>query len=149
MVLSPTSPRREPASAVADAIVAGIEDRVFEVIRGGETRAQMIALNRENPGAIDERFLDLKSALAEGVRDHIAVARASMPLFFYNKADYAVVVSAIALPLNLVNAMAAPILAALLTHTGPHGVLGTLVAMSSAGFFALLYLTRLRGKFAP
>lgn len=64
---------REPASAVADAIVAGIEARAFEVIRGGETRAQMIALNRENPAAVDERFLGLKRALEEAVKDHSAL----------------------------------------------------------------------------
>ncbi len=39
---------REPASAVAEAIVAGIEANAFEVIRGGEVRAKMIALNRED-----------------------------------------------------------------------------------------------------
>jgi uncharacterized oxidoreductase len=36
---------RDPASAVADATMEGIETDAFEVIRGGETRAQMIALN--------------------------------------------------------------------------------------------------------
>jgi short-subunit dehydrogenase len=64
---------REPASAVADAIVAGIEENAFEVIRGGETRAQMIALNRDNPSAVDERFLGLKSSLEEAVKDHSAL----------------------------------------------------------------------------
>ncbi|AKJ69466.1 oxidoreductase [Pandoraea thiooxydans] len=64
---------REPASAVAAAIVEGIEANAFEVIRGGETRAQMIALNRENPAAVDERFLGLKPALEEAVRDHSAL----------------------------------------------------------------------------
>ena len=64
---------REPASAVADAIVQGIEAGVFEVVRGGETRAQMIALNRENPAAVDERFRRLKSALEEAVKDHSAL----------------------------------------------------------------------------
>jgi len=64
---------REPASAVADAIVEGIEANAFEVIRGGETRAQMIALNRDNPAAVDERFLSLKSALEEAVKDHAAL----------------------------------------------------------------------------
>ncbi|HWF94571.1 MAG TPA: oxidoreductase, partial [Xanthobacteraceae bacterium] len=48
---------REPAAAVADAIVEGIEADAFEVIRGGETRARMIDLNRDNPAAVDERFL--------------------------------------------------------------------------------------------
>jgi uncharacterized oxidoreductase len=64
---------REPAAAVADAVIAGIEENAFEVIRGGETRAKMIALNREDPAALDKRFLDLKSALGEAVRDHSAL----------------------------------------------------------------------------
>lgn len=64
---------REPASAVAEAIVAGIEADAFDVIRGGEVRAQMIALNRDNPAAVDERFLGLKPALEEAVKDHSAL----------------------------------------------------------------------------
>jgi short-subunit dehydrogenase len=64
---------REPASAVADAIVGGIERDDFEVIRGGEAREQMITLNRENPNAIDARFQELKSTLEEAVKDHSAL----------------------------------------------------------------------------
>jgi uncharacterized oxidoreductase len=64
---------REPASAVADATVEGIETDAFEVIRGGETRAQMIALNRNNPSAIDERMLAMKPALEQAVKDHSAL----------------------------------------------------------------------------
>jgi uncharacterized oxidoreductase len=64
---------REPASAVADATVEGIETDAFEVIRGGETRAQMIALNRDNPAAIDARMLTMKPALEEAVKDHSAL----------------------------------------------------------------------------
>jgi uncharacterized oxidoreductase len=64
---------REPASAVAEATVEGMETDAFEVIRGGETRAQMIALNRENPAAIDARMLTMKAALEEAVRDHSAL----------------------------------------------------------------------------
>lgn len=64
---------REPASAVADAIVEGIEANAFEVVRGGEARAQMIALNRDNPGAVDERFLGMKAALEDAVKDHSAL----------------------------------------------------------------------------
>lgn len=64
---------REPASAVASAIVEGIEAAAFEVIRGGETRARMIALNRDDPAAVDERFLGLKPALEEAVKDHAAL----------------------------------------------------------------------------
>jgi uncharacterized oxidoreductase len=64
---------REPARAVAAAVMEGIEQDAFEVIRGGEARAKMIALNREDPAALDKRFLDLKPALAEAVRDHSAL----------------------------------------------------------------------------
>jgi uncharacterized oxidoreductase len=63
---------REPAAAVADAIVDGIEADALEVIRGGEARAQMIALNRDNPSAIDDRFLGLKDRLEEAVKNHSA-----------------------------------------------------------------------------
>jgi uncharacterized oxidoreductase len=64
---------REPPSAVAEAIVAAIESDAFEVVRGGETRARMVALNRDNPAALDQRFLELKPLLAEAVRDHVAL----------------------------------------------------------------------------
>jgi len=64
---------REPASDVAAAIVEGIEKGAFEVIRGGEARAQMIALNRENPATVDEQLLKLKPALEEAVKDHSAL----------------------------------------------------------------------------
>ena len=64
---------REPASAVAAAVIEGIEQDAFEVIRGGEARAKMIALNREDPAALDKRFVDVKAALAKAVRDHSAL----------------------------------------------------------------------------
>ncbi|MFG1185584.1 SDR family NAD(P)-dependent oxidoreductase [Xanthobacter aminoxidans] len=64
---------REPAEAVAEAVVAGIAADAFEVVRGGEARAQMIALNRTDPLALDARFATLKDALGEAVRDHAAL----------------------------------------------------------------------------
>ncbi len=64
---------KESASTVADAIVDGIEVDAMEVVRGGDARAKMIALNRENPAALDERFLGLKHALERAVRDHAAL----------------------------------------------------------------------------
>jgi len=75
-----------------------------------------------------------------------AVARATMPLVFYRKADYAIAMSAIALPMNLINALAPPALAALLVRTGPYEVLGLLAAISTAAFALLLYLNRLRDR---
>lgn len=64
---------REPAAAVAAAILNGIETNALEVIRGGEARDRMIALNRDDPLAMDERFLALKPALEDAVRDHSAL----------------------------------------------------------------------------
>ncbi len=64
---------REPASAVAEAIIEAIETDAFEVIRGGEARVRMIALDRENPSAVDDRFLSLKASLEDAVRDHSAL----------------------------------------------------------------------------
>jgi short-subunit dehydrogenase len=64
---------REPAAAVAEAIVAGIRADAFDVVRGGEARDKMIALNRDDPAAIDQRFLGIKPALAEAVREHSAL----------------------------------------------------------------------------
>jgi short-subunit dehydrogenase len=64
---------REPASAVADVIAEGIETGAFEVVPSGQAPAQMIALNRENPAAVDERLLGLKPALEEAVKDYSAL----------------------------------------------------------------------------
>ena len=64
---------REPASAVAQAIVEGIETEALQVIRGGEVRTAMIAQNRSDPASVDERFLALKPKLAEAVKDHSAL----------------------------------------------------------------------------
>ena len=63
---------REPADAVANALIEGIRENAFEVIRGGEARAKMIAANRDNPASIDERFLAMKPALEEAVSGHSA-----------------------------------------------------------------------------
>jgi uncharacterized oxidoreductase len=46
---------------------------VSDDIRGGEARDKMIALNRDDPAAIDQRFLEIKPALAEAVRRHSAL----------------------------------------------------------------------------
>jgi len=63
----------EPDSAVADATIEGTEAGAFEVIRGGATHAQMIALNRDNPAVTNARMLAMKPALGEAVRDHSAL----------------------------------------------------------------------------
>jgi hypothetical protein len=63
----------EPAEAVASAILQAIQADALEVIRGDDTRKQMVALNQTNPAAIDERMVALKPALEEAVRDHCAL----------------------------------------------------------------------------
>jgi uncharacterized oxidoreductase len=63
----------ESADEVARAIADGIEKNAFEIIRGGEARAKLIALNREDPEAVDRIFLERKSALAEASREHSAL----------------------------------------------------------------------------
>ena len=63
----------EPASAIADAIVAGIEADALEVVRGGDARTAMARLNQEDPGTIDRRFLAIKARLEDAVRDHAAL----------------------------------------------------------------------------
>ena len=65
-----TGPDGKP---IANADVDGIETDAFEVIRGGAARAQMIALNRDDPAAVDERMLAMKPALEEAVKDHSAL----------------------------------------------------------------------------
>jgi len=71
-----------------------------------------------------------------------AVARATMPLVFYKKSDYAAAMATIALPMNLINAFAPPALATLLVESGPYAVLALLAGISSLSFVALLNLKK-------
>ena len=73
----------------------------------------------------------------------LAVARATIPLVFYDKAAYAKAASQIALPLNFMSALAPPVLIALLTHFGSNAVLG-LAVLCSCGAFLILFLLRRR-----
>lgn len=61
---------REAVGDVAAAIVEGIKSNAIEVVRGGEARAKAIALNRDDPLALDEHFRRIKPALEEATRDH-------------------------------------------------------------------------------
>lgn len=73
-----------------------------------------------------------------------AVARATMPLVFFAPDDYASAMAAIALPMNLINALSPPLLAALLVRGGPGAVLGTLGAISLVALATLWGLARMR-----
>ncbi|MDE1995977.1 MAG: MFS transporter, partial [Rhizobiaceae bacterium] len=74
----------------------------------------------------------------------LAVARATIPLVFYDKAEYAKAASRIALPLNLISALSPPILVSLLTHFGSDALLGLAILFSCSALVILLLLSRQR-----
>ncbi|MBU8538400.1 SDR family NAD(P)-dependent oxidoreductase [Falsiroseomonas tokyonensis] len=63
----------QPVEEVVGAIIEGIEAEAFEVVRGGAARQALLAQNREDPAAVDARFLALKPQLQAAVRDHSAL----------------------------------------------------------------------------
>ncbi|MCW0002156.1 MFS transporter [Pararhizobium sp. YC-54] len=69
----------------------------------------------------------------------LAVSRATIPLVFYDKAEFAKATSRIALPLNLISAASPPILIGLLTQLGSHALLG-LATLCSCGALLILFL---------
>lgn len=73
----------------------------------------------------------------------LAVSRATIPLIFYDKTEFAKATSRIALPLNLISAASPPILIGLLTRFGSHTVLG-LATVCSCGALLILFLLRRR-----
>jgi hypothetical protein len=79
----------------------------------------------------------------------LAVARATIPLVFYDRAAYAKASSHIALPLNVISAMSPPILAALLTNFGSDAVLWLAILCSCGALAILFILSRRRPSFQP
>ena len=63
----------EPAEAVAEAIIAGIEHDAINVVRGGPERQALIDLNSKDPMAIDAHFLAIKDVFERDVRSHCAL----------------------------------------------------------------------------
>ncbi len=78
-----------------------------------------------------------------------AVARATMPLVFFEKADYAAAVATIALPMNLIIALAPPAIAALMAGIGAPATFAFLGVLSLAALAALLRLAGMRPRPAP
>lgn len=74
----------------------------------------------------------------------LAVARATIPLVFYDKVDYASAASRIALPLNVISAAAPPLFIALLTRLGSAVLLEVAILCSGTALILLLVLTRRR-----
>jgi predicted MFS family arabinose efflux permease len=79
----------------------------------------------------------------------LAVARATIPLVFYDQAAYAKTTSHIALPLNVMSALSPPGLAALLTHFGCDAVLGLAILCSCSALVILFILSRRRPTLHP
>ncbi|MDA9406122.1 MFS transporter [Bradyrhizobium sp. CCBAU 45384] len=78
----------------------------------------------------------------------MGVARATIPLVFYDQAEFAKAMSMIALPLNLASAIAPPLLAGLLTQFGSRGALGLTLVISCATVLILVLLGRRRPRLA-
>jgi hypothetical protein len=79
----------------------------------------------------------------------LAVARATIPLVFYDKVAFTKATSHIALPLNVISALAPPSLAALLTHSGCDAVLGFAILCSCSALAMLFILGRRRPRHHP
>lgn len=74
----------------------------------------------------------------------LAVARATIPLAFYDKAAFTRASARIALPLNLMSAIAPPILAGLLVHSGSTAMIILVLACSCLVLVLLLMLRQRR-----
>jgi predicted MFS family arabinose efflux permease len=70
----------------------------------------------------------------------LAVARATIPLVFYDNLEFAKATSRIAMPLNLISAASPPILVGLLTNFGSNALLGFAVLCSSVALLILHWL---------
>lgn len=60
----------ESPENVATATIAGIADDSITVVRGGQTRSDMIALNHDDPAAVDEMLAARKNQLEQAVAGH-------------------------------------------------------------------------------
>ncbi|MCK1684294.1 MFS transporter [Bradyrhizobium sp. 147] len=78
----------------------------------------------------------------------MAVARATIPLVFYDQAEFAKAMSMIALPLNLASAISPPLLVGLLTEFGSRAALGLTFVCSCATVLILVLLGRRRPRTA-
>lgn len=76
----------------------------------------------------------------------LAVARATIPLVFYDSVEFARATSRIALPLNLISAASSPILVGLLSNFGSRAMLGLGALCGSAALLMLYWLSRHRPK---
>jgi hypothetical protein len=74
----------------------------------------------------------------------LAVARATIPLVFYDRAAYAKAASHIALPVNVIAAAASPVLVSVLIRWGANAVLPITILLACGAVLILLILGRRR-----
>jgi predicted MFS family arabinose efflux permease len=74
----------------------------------------------------------------------LAVARATIPLVFYDNVEFTKATSRIAMPLNLISAASPPILVGLLANFGSSALLGFATLCSTAALLMLYWLSRHR-----
>ena len=110
---------------------------------GATLPAAMLLLIAGNGSYLTVALFILLYGLGSGA---LAVARATMPLVFYDKTEFAKASSQIALPLNLMSAIAPPILVGLLGRFGSNALLGLTMFCSCAALLILVTLSRRRPK---
>jgi MFS family permease len=74
----------------------------------------------------------------------LAVARATIPLVFYDNVEFTRATSRIAMPLNIISAASPPILVGLLVNFGSNALLGLAMLCSCSALVILLWLRRHR-----
>ncbi|OBZ96141.1 major facilitator transporter [Pararhizobium polonicum] len=74
----------------------------------------------------------------------LAVARATIPLVFYDKGEFAKALSRIALPLNWISAISPPVLISLMTNLGSSAVLIACLVCSCSAILVLFLLRNRR-----
>jgi hypothetical protein len=70
----------------------------------------------------------------------LAVARATIPLVFYDNVEFTRATSRIAMPLNIISAASPPILVGLLVNFGSNALLGLTMLCSCGALVILLWL---------
>ena len=64
--------REAPADVARETVEAMVQERL-ELVRGGSDQVEMVALNRRDPAAVDEKMASMKPAMEEAARNHSAL----------------------------------------------------------------------------
>ena len=133
-----------------DLVVGRLSRRGWDGLKSGILATAILPIGLSVPilwgsGSLCMTLFVALYGFASGV---LAVARSTMPLRFYNRTDYARILSRIGFPLNLTVAVSPPLMAGLLTGYGPDAVLLLGVGTCLLALALLLFLSR-RPAFIP